>query len=39
MGIETNCFIVCPQCEGGLMKPISDDVDECERCGHLETRI
>jgi len=36
MGIETNCNIICPQCEGGLMRPISDTKEKCERCGYEE---
>ena len=35
MGIETGIDSVCPECEGALMKSITDTKDECPRCGHL----
>ena len=36
MGVETNSSIVCNECEGGLMVPISETKEKCERCGNIE---
>ena len=35
MGIETGFGNVCPECEGALLKPISNTENQCPRCGHI----